>query len=88
MGLLPRLAGSKYAAAECIWQSKGASSMVLEASRDAVLVHASTSWNWGERIRLNAQVINATNVTYIPTLLLRNVGMSPDETSVQVVYTL
>ena len=72
-------------------KSKGASSMVLEASRDAVLVHASTSWNWGERIRLNAQVINATNVTYIPTLsLLRNVGMAEPgrNVRVQVVYTL
>ena len=70
---------------------RGASSVVVEASRDAVLVHASTSWNWGERIRLNAQVINATNVTYIPTLsLLRNVGMAEPgrNVRVQVVCTL
>jgi len=72
-------------------RSQGASSVVVEASRDAVLVHASTSWDWGERIRLNAQVINATNVTYIPTLsLLRNVGMAEPgrNVRVQVVYTL
>jgi len=65
--------------------------VVVEASRDAVLVHASTSWEWGERIRLNAQVINATNVTYIPTLsLLRNVGMAEPgrNVRVQVVCTL
>ena len=72
-------------------QSQGSSSVVVEASRDAVLVHASTSWEWGERIRLNAQVINATNVTYIPTLsLLRNVGMAEPGRNVrmQVVYSL
>jgi outer membrane receptor protein involved in Fe transport len=72
-------------------RSQGASSVVVEASRDAVLVHASMSWDWGERIRLNAQVINATNVTYIPTLsLLRNVGMAEPgrNVRVQVVYTL
>ena len=65
--------------------------MVVEASRDAVLLHASTSWNWGERIRVNAQVINVTNVTYIPTLsLLRNVGVAEPgrNVRVQVVYTL
>jgi iron complex outermembrane receptor protein len=72
-------------------RSQGSSSVVVEASRDAVLVHASTSWDWGERIRLNAQVINASNVTYIPTLsLLRNVGMAEPgrNVRVQVVYTL
>ena len=72
-------------------RSQGASSVVVEASRDAVLVHASTSWDWGERLRLNAQVINATNVTYIPTLsLLRNVGVAEPgrNVRVQVVYTL
>lgn len=72
-------------------RAQGASSVVVEASRDAVLLHASTSWDWGERIRVNAQVINATNATYIPTLsLLRNVGMAEPGRNVrlQVVYTL
>ena len=71
--------------------SQGTSGVVVEASRDAVLLHASASWDWGERIRLNAQVINATNVTYIPTLsLLRNVGMAEPgrNVRVQVVYSL
>ncbi len=73
-----------------VGRSQGASSLVLEASRDAVLLHASTSWNWGDRVQLNAQVINATNATYIPTLsLLRNVGMAEPgrNVRVQVVYS-
>ena len=55
------------------------SSVVLEASRDAVLVHGGVNWT---RVRpsfrwvTSLQVVNLTNQTYIPTLsLLRNVGI-------------
>jgi outer membrane receptor protein involved in Fe transport len=64
--------------------------LVLESSRDAVLLHASTSWNLGERTTLNAQVINVTNQRYLPTLsLLRNLGIPEPGRNVrlQVVYT-
>ena len=56
-------------------KASGMSGVVLEASRDAVLLHASTSVQWGKHLRVNAQVINLTNQAYIPTLsLLRNLG--------------
>jgi outer membrane receptor protein involved in Fe transport len=55
------------------------SSVVVEASRDAVLVHAGVSWTSegpSRRWVTNLQVMNLTNQTYIPTLsLLRNVGV-------------
>ena len=63
----------------------GVSGLVLEASRDAVLVHASTSLQWGPRLRVNAQVINLTNQAYIPTLsLLRNLDIQEPGTNVRV----
>ena len=63
----------------------GVSGLVLEASRDAVLVHASTSVQWGPRLRVNAQVINLTNQAYIPTLsLLRNLDIQEPGTNVRV----
>ena len=71
-------------------QASGLASLVLEASRDAVLLHASTSWSLGKRTTLNAQVINVTNQTYVPTLsLLRNLGIAEPGRNVrlQVVYT-
>ena len=64
-------------------------SIVVEASRDAVLLHASMSWSLGTRTTLNAQVINVTNQTYVPTLsLLRNLGIAEPGRNVrlQVVY--
>ena len=67
------------------------SGLVLEASRDAVLLHASTSVQWGTHLRVNAQVINLTNQAYIPTLsLLRNLGIQEPGTNVrlQLVYSL
>ena len=70
-------------------QASGLASLVLEASRDAVLLHASTSWSLGKRTTLNAQVINVTNQTYVPTLsLLRNLGIAEPGRNVrlQVVY--
>ena len=70
-------------------KSSGMASLVLEASRDAVLLHASTSWSLGKRTTLNAQVINVTNQTYVPTLsLLRNLGIAEPGRNVrlQVVY--
>ena len=70
-------------------EGSGLASLVLEASRDAVLLHASTSWNLGQRTTLNAQVINVTNQTYVPTLsLLRNLGIAEPGRNVrlQVVY--
>ena len=70
-------------------EASGLASLVLEASRDAVLLHASTSWNLGKRTTLNAQVINVTNQTYMPTLsLLRNLGIREPGRNVrlQVVY--
>lgn len=70
-------------------EGSGLASMVLEASRDVVLLHASTSWNLGQRTTLNAQVINVTNQTYVPTLsLLRNLGIAEPGRNVrlQVVY--
>lgn len=55
------------------------SSVIVEASRDAVLVHAGMSWTSegaSRRWVTNLQVMNLTNQTYIPTLsLLRNVGV-------------
>ena len=61
------------------------SGLVLEASRDAVLVHASTSVQWGPRLRVNAQVINLTNQAYIPTLsLLRNLDIQEPGTNLRV----
>lgn len=55
------------------------SSVIVEASRDAVLVHAGMSWTLegaSRRWVTNLQVMNLTNQTYIPTLsLLRNVGV-------------
>ena len=71
-------------------EASGLASLVLESSRDAVLLHASTSWNLGERTTLNAQVINVTNQRYLPTLsLLRNLGIPEPGRNVrlQVVYT-
>ena len=70
-------------------KASGMASLVLEASRDAVLLHASTSWSLGKRTTLNAQVINVTNQTYVPTLsLLRNLGIAEPGRNVrlQVVY--
>ena len=72
-------------------QATGMTGLVLEASRDAVLWHASTSVQWGAHLRVNAQVINLTNQAYIPTLsLLRNLGIQEPGTNVrlQVVYSL
>ena len=55
------------------------SSVVLEASRDAVLVHGGVNWTSVRpsfRWVTSLQVVNLTNQTYIPTLsLLRNVGI-------------
>ena len=66
-------------------KASGMSGVVLEASRDAVLVHASTSVQWGPRLRVNAQVINLTNQAYIPTLsLLRNLDIQEPGTNVRV----
>jgi outer membrane receptor protein involved in Fe transport len=70
-------------------EGSGLASLVLEASRDAVLLHASTSLNLGRRTTLNAQVINVTNQTYVPTLsLLRNLGIAEPGRNVrlQLVY--
>ena len=67
------------------------SGVVLEASRDAVLLHASTSVQWGAHLLVNAQVINLTNQAYVPTLsLLRNLGIREPGTNVrlQLVYSL
>ena len=59
--------------------------LVLEASRDAVLWHASTSVEWDKGLRVNAQVINVTNQAYIPTLsLLRNLGIQEPGTNVRI----
>lgn len=72
-------------------QATGMSGVVLEASRDAVLLHANTSVQWGTHLRVNAQVINLTNQAYIPTLsLLRNLGIREPGTNVrlQLVYSL
>ena len=71
--------------------ASGMSGVVLEASRDAVLLHASTSVQWGKHLRVNAQVINLTNQAYIPTLsLLRNLGIQEPGINVrlQLVYSL
>ena len=63
----------------------GMTGLVLEASRDAVLWHASTSVEWGTGLRVNAQVINVTNQAYIPTLsLLRNLGIQEPGTNVRI----
>ncbi|MGB2291104.1 MAG: TonB-dependent receptor [Flavobacteriales bacterium] len=70
-------------------EASGMASIVVEASRDAVLLHASTSWSLGTRTTLNAQVINVTNQSYVPTLsLLRNLGIAEPGRNVrlQVVY--
>ena len=72
-------------------KASGMSGVVLEASRDALLLHASTSVQWGKHLRVNAQVINLTNQAYIPTLsLLRNLGIQEPGTNVrlQLVYSL
>lgn len=72
-------------------QATGMSGVVLEASRDAVLLHASTSVQWGAHLLVNAQVINLTNQAYVPTLsLLRNLGIREPGTNVrlQLVYSL
>ena len=59
--------------------------LVLEASRDAMLWHASTSVEWGTGLRVNAQIINVTNQAYIPTLsLLRNLGIQEPGTNVRI----
>lgn len=55
---------------------KGASAMVFEASRDAMLWHASTTLIAGNHWTVRGQWINLTNVRYIPTLsLLQNLGI-------------
>ena len=55
---------------------KGASAMVFEASRDAMLWHASTTLIAGDHWTVRGQWINLTNVRYIPTLsLLQNLGI-------------
>ena len=51
-------------------------SLIFEASRDALLWHASTTLLAGERWTVRGQCINLTNVRYIPTLsLLQNLGI-------------
>ena len=55
---------------------QGFSSLIFEASRDALLWHASTTLLAGERWTVRGQCINLTNVRYIPTLsLLQNLGI-------------
>ena len=54
----------------------GSSALVFEASRDALLWHASTTLLAGDRWTVRGQVINLTNAQYIPTLsLLQNLGI-------------
>ena len=65
--------------------SRGMGAIVAEASRDAVLFHASATWEWGAHLRVNAQIINLTNESYIPTLsLLRNLGIAEPGRNVRV----
>ena len=55
---------------------KGFSALVFEASRDALLWHASTTLLAGDRWTVRGQCINLTNARYIPTLsLLQNLGI-------------
>ena len=55
---------------------KGTSALVFEASRDALLWHASTTLTSGPHWTVRAQLINLTNARYIPTLsLLQNLGV-------------
>jgi len=57
-------------------RSQGLSALVFEASRDALLWHASTTLLAGERWTVRGQCINLTNARYIPTLsLLQNLGI-------------
>jgi len=55
---------------------RGVSALVFEASRDALLWHASTTLLAGDRWTVRGQCINLTNARYIPTLsLLQNLGI-------------